>query len=50
MFLDYIDKVESGVKKSPVDGVRYDCPCCHYPMLVERGGYDICRLCNWEDD
>jgi hypothetical protein len=19
-------------------------------MLSERGGYEICRLCNWEDD
>ncbi len=26
------------------------CPCCRYPTLTERGGYDICCLCNWEDD
>ena len=26
------------------------CPCCRYPTLGERGVYDICPLCNWEDD
>jgi hypothetical protein len=26
------------------------CPCCRYPTLPERGGYDICCLCNSEDD
>ena len=26
------------------------CPCCGYPTLPERGGHDICELCNWEDD
>ncbi len=26
------------------------CPCCQYPTLSERGGYEICCLCNWEDD
>lgn len=27
-----------------------DCPCCGYRTLPERGGYDICILCFWEDD
>ncbi len=26
------------------------CPCCRYPTLTERGAYEICCLCNWEDD
>jgi hypothetical protein len=26
------------------------CPCCDYYTLPERGGYDICRVCFWEDD
>ena len=26
------------------------CPCCGYPTLGKRGVYDICPLCNWEDD
>jgi hypothetical protein len=29
---------------------RYTCPCCGYPTLEERGAYDICELCWWEDD
>ncbi|KZN62199.1 CPCC family cysteine-rich protein [Pseudoalteromonas luteoviolacea] len=29
---------------------RVTCPCCGYPTLAERGQYDICELCNWEDD
>jgi hypothetical protein len=29
---------------------RIPCPCCGYPTLSERGAYEICELCNWEDD
>ena len=28
----------------------YTCPGCSYPTLTERGGYEICIVCNWEDD
>jgi hypothetical protein len=28
----------------------FTCPCCGYPTLAERGGYEICPLCFWEDD
>lgn len=28
----------------------YHCPCCGYLTLPERGGYDICPVCFWEDD
>jgi len=28
----------------------FTCPGCGYPTLNERGGYDICAVCNWEDD
>jgi len=31
-------------------GVKYRCPCCGYKTLNERGGYDICAVCDWEDD
>ncbi len=34
----------------PREGMRYRCPCCHYKTLEERGGYDICSVCFWEDD
>lgn len=26
------------------------CPCCGYETLEERGGFDICHICFWEDD
>ena len=29
---------------------RFPCPCCGYPTLDEPSGYEICELCNWEDD
>ncbi|MDK8182029.1 CPCC family cysteine-rich protein [Paenibacillus sp. UMB4589-SE434] len=29
---------------------RFNCPCCGYPTLEERRGWEICCLCNWEDD
>jgi hypothetical protein len=28
----------------------YQCPCCGYKTLYERGGYEICKVCFWEDD
>lgn len=29
---------------------RHRCPCCGYPTLGSRSGYEVCRLCSWEDD
>lgn len=26
------------------------CPCCGYRTLRERGGFEICPVCFWEDD
>ncbi|MGJ7498649.1 CPCC family cysteine-rich protein [Variovorax sp. RT4R15] len=26
------------------------CPCCGCLTLAERGGYEICPVCFWEDD
>ena len=28
----------------------YTCPGCGYPTLSERGTYEICGVCKWEDD
>ena len=28
----------------------YSCPCCGHRTLTERGGYEICAECGWEDD
>lgn len=35
---------------APLEGGPYTCPCCGHPTLSERGRYDICRECWWEDD
>jgi hypothetical protein len=29
---------------------RMTCPCCRYPTLPTGTDYEICELCNWEDD
>ncbi|BCZ48905.1 hypothetical protein psyc5s11_49720 [Clostridium gelidum] len=29
---------------------KFKCPCCGYPTLDEKSNYDICIICNWEDD
>jgi hypothetical protein len=26
------------------------CPCCGCKTLSERGGFEICQVCYWEDD
>ena len=40
----------SGIHEPAIPGVRHACPCCGYPTLGKRGGYEICELCDWEDD
>lgn len=32
------------------DSGPYTCPCCGHLALAERGGYEICGECGWEDD
>ena len=49
-FETYTKRLDEGVTIAASEGVRYTCPCCGYPTLGERGGYEICELCNWEDD
>ena len=29
---------------------KFECLCCGCFTLDERGGYDICPVCYWEDD
>lgn len=29
---------------------REKCPCCGFPTLEELNYYEICELCDWEDD
>ncbi|WP_317442668.1 CPCC family cysteine-rich protein [Streptomyces collinus] len=28
----------------------YRCPCCGFITLAERGAFEICNVCFWEDD
>lgn len=40
-------------KKEEVKGTEetlFECPCCGYLTLEERGQYYICPVCYWEDD
>ena len=30
--------------------MKFQCPCCGYYTLPESRLYDICPVCNWEDD
>lgn len=32
--------------------MKYQCPCCGNYTLYEKppGTYEICGICNWEDD
>jgi hypothetical protein len=34
----------------PKSDRKWPCPCCGFRALPERGGYDICPVCFWEDD
>ena len=38
------------VSKPPQSGVKYACPCCGFKTLDERGGFEMCPVCWWEDD
>lgn len=32
------------------DDGPFACPCCGYLTLGERGAFEICAVCFWEDD
>jgi hypothetical protein len=50
-FHTYVDVLENlSVSEPPQAGVSYNCPCCGYKTLDDRGGFDICSVCFWEDD
>lgn len=34
----------------PAEKPSLPCPCCHHLTLAERGEYEICPVCYWEDD
>ena len=37
-------------RKTPICDLPLRCPCCGFKTLGERGGYEICAVCFWEDD
>jgi hypothetical protein len=47
----YADKLEhcSTIRERSCEQ-SYRCPCCRYRTLYERGGFEICPVCFWEDD
>jgi Cysteine-rich CPCC len=50
-FESYVDKLEHHSVIEPAqEDIMYRCPCCGYKTLGERGGYEICDICFWEDD
>ncbi len=49
-FEEYTHESKGRVILPSREGVDYTCPCCGYPTLGERGGYEICEICDWEDD
>ena len=44
-FQQYCDRLDAQPPDLPLR-----CPCCGCKTLDERGGYDICPVCFWEDD
>jgi hypothetical protein len=50
-FESYVDKLEHhSIIEAAQEDVMYQCPCCKYKTLGERGGHEICNICFWEDD
>ena len=41
---------ESSVVQGPEPERRFTCPCCRYVTLSQRGGFEVCPVCFWEDD
>ena len=35
---------------TPIRDLPLRCPCCGFKTLSERGDYEICAVCFWEDD
>jgi hypothetical protein len=40
----------SSVIKAAEADQQHRCPCCLFRTLQERGGFEICEVCFWEDD
>ena len=49
-FKEYFESTNAMVRRSRPKDFWFTCPVCGYPTHLERGSFDICSLCNWEDD
>lgn len=49
-FDEYVERLQHDSVRSGPEGAPYACPCCGYLTLGERGGFEICAVCFWEDD
>ena len=52
LWLDFYKK--HIVKTTDLEYAKFDeyflCPCCYFPTLTAPGAYNLCLLCDWEDD
>src|SRR5687767_11227047 len=46
----YVRALKTSVVRGREDGRAFACPCCRHLTLGERGGFEICPVCFWEDD
>ena len=47
----YVDLIENhSVVAEAKEGDFYPCPCCGFKTLGARGGFEMCKVCFWEDD
>ena len=46
----YVLALKNSVLKQRKPGTAHACPCCRFLTLGERGGFEICPVCFWEDD
>ncbi|MBC8138749.1 MAG: hypothetical protein H8F28_22950 [Fibrella sp.] len=49
-FENYTDALSNHPTTSESREEPYRCPCRRYKTLAERGAFEICPVCSWEDD
>lgn len=49
-FEGYVERLEHSSVTAGGEEGPFACPCCGYLTLGERGGFEICDVCFWEDD
>ncbi len=49
-FAGYVDALDNQSQRCAGGDGPVACPCCGFLTLGERGGFEICPVCFWEDD